>query len=83
MRIIGNQIICDGYLKQFSYAGRGDNGKFSEYEYVCNLICLSTMDAYNEFNNATITQEEVETYFRTDYVRLANQRYQRSLKKQT
>ncbi|XP_037034236.1 uncharacterized protein LOC119073024 [Bradysia coprophila] len=82
MRIIGNEIICDNYLRQFSYGGRGQNENFSKYKNVCDLICFSTMDAFNQFNNENITLAEVETYFRTNYIRLANQRYQRSLKKQ-
>lgn len=81
MRIIGNQIISDSFLKDFTYAGRGKNENFSQYKNVCELICLCTMDAYNNFNDVNVSKTEVDTYFRTHYVRLANQRQQRTLKK--
>lgn len=82
MRIVGSKIIDDGVLKYYSYLGRGsDNKNFSQYKNVCNLIIQTTLDAHNNHNDDKVTKEQVQTHFQKDYIRLANQRHQRSLTK--
>lgn len=81
MKIVGNKIIEDALLKDYSYLGRDDKKNFSRYENVCNLIIQCTVEAYNNHNDDKVTKEQVETYFQKDYIRLANQRVKRSLPK--
>lgn len=81
MRIVGNKFINDSVLKEYSYLGRCDNKNFSEYKNVCNLIIQTTTDAYNNHNDDKVKKEQVEIYFQKDYIRLANQRFQRKNKK--
>lgn len=61
MKIVGNKIIDDAVLKDYSYFGRGDNKNFSQYKNVCNLIIQSTLDTYNNHNDEKVTKEQVET----------------------
>lgn len=81
MKTIGNQIIPDKFLKEYSYEGRGGKKEFRQYKNVIELIVLCSMDAFNNYNDAKITKEEVEFYFRTQYIKHAKQRHDRSEKK--
>lgn len=82
MNKIGNRIVDDSLMEDYSYLGKGQGNKdFSKYKNVKSLICQLTLDAYNNYNDDKITLEKVDEYFRASYIRLAKQRYQRSQKK--
>lgn len=79
MRIVSNKIIADSFLSKFSFCGQKQKKNFSVFGNVTKLIVLATMDAYNDYiavddKAVPKTEAEVLLYFKTQFIKYANQR---------
>ncbi len=91
--MVSNKIIADSFLSGFSFLGQRKKKNFSVFGNITKLIVLASMDAYNKFidnkfddgddeEEAEVpkTEAEVALYFKSKFLKYADQRAKRKKK---
>lgn len=91
VREIGQLLISDEVLKEFSYLGRRGKGRFKDYDNLTKLVVASTIESMKNRHfqihgkamdqsedEAKMLHDDVEKYFTSEYIKKADTRFTRS-----